>query len=165
MSWALSPPSLIKKIPYRFAYRLILFRHYLNWGSLFSSDSVVSSWHKARQHSEILSCDLAKYLLPKFIIFLWTFNFIFFSDQWYSISYRCKFFHYSFVCCWITRFIPILWSRTKHGCVNIPMIYGVLWEYAKSETRGSHGSFVFKLWRNIQTDWYKGCINFLPHQQ
>lgn len=39
MDWALPDQSLIKILPYRFAYSQILWRHSLNWGSLLSDDS------------------------------------------------------------------------------------------------------------------------------
>jgi hypothetical protein len=38
MGWALTHISIIKKMPYRLAYSLIVWRHFLNWGSLLSND-------------------------------------------------------------------------------------------------------------------------------
>ena len=39
MGWALPHQSLIKESPYRTAYSLITWRHFLHWGSLVSDDS------------------------------------------------------------------------------------------------------------------------------
>jgi hypothetical protein len=37
--WALPPQSLIKKMSYKLAYSLFLWKHFLNWGALLSGDS------------------------------------------------------------------------------------------------------------------------------
>ena len=39
MGLALSQPPLIKTTPYRFTFSWILWKHFLNWGSLLSDDS------------------------------------------------------------------------------------------------------------------------------
>lgn len=44
VGWAFPHQSLIKKVYYRFAYRQILWGHFLNQGSLFPSKSTVLSW-------------------------------------------------------------------------------------------------------------------------
>ena len=51
MVCTLPDQSLIKKIPYRLACSLILWRHFLNWGSLHTDNSNLSSWYKTNQYN------------------------------------------------------------------------------------------------------------------
>jgi hypothetical protein len=42
LCWTLPNGSLVKKMPYGLSYSLILWRHFLNWGSLLSDDFYLS---------------------------------------------------------------------------------------------------------------------------